>query len=207
MLTKSTLQKVTVSSVAILLAACAGTIPPPSVPPEYQENAPELKTSGHVVHTTSAEFNAPKAEIIAWISDGSKLVSAMEETDQIKKPIDITYLHGDWPDPGAVRRVEMSDGHYVLERVIENDLPHYFSYQIWNFTASAGRNLDYAFGEQKWMDSQEGGTELIWSYSVMPNARIKEPFVASFVRKNVGPFMDNALLKVKAQADEAFPAP
>ena len=128
----------------------------------------------------------------------------MEETDNIKKPVDVVVLSGNWPEEGAVRRLEFSDGHYTLERVIENDFPTLFHYQVWDFTTAAGNNLDYAIGQQVWEEMESGQSKLTWTYSLRPNAGYKRFFVQRFVDNDMQPLMDNALDKVQAQANAEF---
>ena len=191
---------------AIILSACAGTVSPPTAPPEYTGSAPDLSGGKYAVYETERVFQAPLESLREYIADGNKIVSAMEETDNIKKPIDVVVLSGTWPEQDAVRRLEFSDGHYTLERVLENNFPGAFRYQVWNFTAAAGNNLDYALGEQTWTSLPDGTTKLTWTYSLKPNAGYKRFFVQRFVDNDMRPLMDNALDTVKAQADAAFAA-
>ncbi|MEL7540234.1 MAG: SRPBCC family protein, partial [Pseudomonadota bacterium] len=156
------------------------------------------------IYETERIFNAPLESLRAFIEDGNKIIAAMEETDNIKKPVDTVVVHGIWPEEGAVRRLEFSDGHYTLERVLENDHPTLFRYQVWDFTAAAGNNLDYAVGQQAWEARPDGTSKLTWTYSLKPNAGYKRFFVQRFVNNDMRPLMDNALDVVKAQADEAF---
>ncbi|MEL6363102.1 MAG: hypothetical protein AAFR21_18710, partial [Pseudomonadota bacterium] len=101
-------------------------------------------------------------------------------------------------------RLEFSDGHYTLEQVLENDFPTLFRYQVWDFTAAAGNNLEYAVGQQAWEVLPDGRSKLTWTYSLKPNAGYKRFFVQRFVNNDMRPLMENALDVVKAQADEAF---
>jgi len=128
----------------------------------------------------------------------------MEETQNIKKPIDTVVLHGTWPEEGAVRRLKFSDGHYTLERVIKNDFPYLFRYQVWNFTAASGKHLDYALGQQAWEVLPDGRSQLTWTYSLRPNAGFKLPIVRRFINTDMKPLMENALDVVVAQANDAF---
>jgi hypothetical protein len=196
--------RVVVSIAFITLAGCAGTTQPPKEPPSFTGAAPEITGGKYAVYQTERTFNAPLEPLRAFIEDGNKIVAAMEETDNIKKPIETVVLYGHWPEEGAVRRLEFSDGHYTLERVLENDHPTLFRYQVWDFTAAAGNNLEYALGEQSWEALPDGTSKLTWTYSLKPNAGYKRFFVQRFVNNDMRPLMDNALDVVKAQADTAF---
>ncbi len=199
-----TFKSLIVPLVAIAATACAGSVAPPSEPPQYTGTAPDLSGGQYAVYETERIFIAPLEPLRAFIEDGNKIVAAMEETDNIKKPVDVVVLSGTWPEEGAVRRLEFSDGHYTLERVLENDFPTLFRYQVWNFTAAAGNNLDYAYGQQAWEALPDGRSKLTWTYSLKPNAGYKRFFVQRFVNNDMRPLMENALDVVKAQADEAF---
>lgn len=199
-----TFRKLTLSLFAVAVPACAGTVAPPSEPPQYSGTAPAPSGGNYAVYETERVFNAPLEPLRAFIEDGNKIVAAMEETDSIKKPVDVVVVSGTWPEEGSVRRLEFSDGHYTLERVLENNFPTLFRYQVWDFTAAAGNNLDYALGQQAWEVLPDGRSKLTWTYSLKPNAGYKRFFVQRFVNNDMRPLMENALDVVKAQADAAF---
>ncbi|MEM6545507.1 MAG: hypothetical protein AAF680_11410 [Pseudomonadota bacterium] len=190
----------------VALLGCEREIAPPAIPPSNVDSAPPIRDGAYAVYETSRTFSAPLVPLRRWIEKDSKIVAAMEETDRIKKPVAVVVLKGDWPDVNAVRRLEFSDGHYVLERVLENNFPTLFRYQIWNYTSAAGRNLSYAIGQQAWESSESGGAKLTWTYRLMPNAAYKRPFVQRFVDSDMRPLMDNALDRVQSWAIEAFSA-
>ncbi|MEM0985512.1 MAG: hypothetical protein AAGJ32_04640 [Pseudomonadota bacterium] len=197
-------RNLTISLFAAAATACTGTVAPPSEPPQYTGSAPDLTGGRYAVYETERIFDAPLEPLRAFIEDGNKIVAAMEETDNIKKPVDVVVLSGTWPEEGSVRRLEFSDGHYTLERVLENDFPTLFRYQVWDFTAAAGNNLDYALGQQAWERLPDGRSKLTWTYSLKPNAGYKRFFVQRFVNNDMRPLMENALDVVKVQADAAF---
>ncbi len=190
------------------LSACSSTKAPPENPPQYTGQAPELSGKGYASHVATRVFNAPIEPLREYIQEEHRIVAAMEETDDIKKPVDLVYLHGDWPEEGAVRRLEFSDGHYALERVLKNDYPTYFQYQVWSFTNAAGSNLKYATGIQEWRDLGDERTEMTWTYKAKPNAGYKHFFVQRFVSNSLKPLMENALDVVQVQVEEHFhPSP
>ncbi len=188
----------------IALTACSKTVVPPTVPPAYDGTAPELKDGPYAVYETERLFNAPLEPLRRFIEDGNKIVAAMEETENIKKPVDVVVLSGTWPEEGSVRRLEFSDGHYTLERVLKNDFPTLFRYQVWNFTAASGKHLDYAMGQQSWDVISEGTSKLTWTYKLRPNAGFKRPIVQRFVKTDMKPLMENALDVVVEQANANF---
>ena len=163
--------------------------------------------------TLERDFDVPRDVLMPWMTETTRMVDAMEETENIKKPVAIDVLSGTWPEDGAVRRVTLSDGHQSLERVVANRLPESFEYQIWNFTTSAGGNLDYALGTQMWSevdadgDGAEDETRLEWTYALLPNARFKRRFVQSFVNNDIEPFLSGAADRVVAKAEAELGAP
>ena len=183
---------------ATLTAACSSPAPP-AVPPSDTSTFPALRDSGYAATTLIRDYPMPPARFRAWVEDGNKFVAGFEESGSIAKPVDTVYLTGDWPGPGATRRVELADGHYVLERVVANT-PDRFEYQIWAMTNAAGRNVDHVHGVQQFDANATGGTTLTWTYKVLPNARWKRPFVGRFVRNEITPFLAGSLDNLEAWA-------
>ncbi len=196
-----------VAIVGALVAACSSRVAPPETPPDYDGAAPTISGSGYAIYETTRAFEAPLIPLRHYIEEGGRIVANMEETDRIRKPVDAVVLHGTWPEVGAVRRLEFSDGHFVLERVLENEFPHHFRYQVWNYTSAAGGNLAYALGEQVWRERPGGGSELTWTYKLKPNAGFKRPFVQRFTDNDMRPLMENALDALKREVDAHFTAP
>ncbi|EAQ28857.1 hypothetical protein NAP1_14698 [Erythrobacter sp. NAP1] len=139
-----------------------------------------------------------------WIVASNELVLAMEETEQIKKPVDVRVVSGNWPEKGSVRWVKLSDGHYTYERVLENRLPEHFSYQIWGLTSSASDHITYAKGQWDWREVEDDKSEFTWTYSLRPNSFIKRPFVSSFLESDMRPFMEGAIDRMTVKAEGEF---
>lgn len=184
-----------------LIPACSSNPAPPAVPPSDVTAYPALRDSGYAETTLVSDFPMPPTEFRAWVEVGNKFVAAMDGEGSIAKPVDTVYLTGDWPEVGATRRVELSDGHYVLERVVDNQ-PSRFEYQIWNITSGAGSNVDHVHGVQQFDTNAAGGTRLTWSYRVMPDAGFKRPFVSRFVKNEIRPFLQGSLDTMQAWAAE-----
>ncbi|GAB5414259.1 MAG: hypothetical protein Cons2KO_18620 [Congregibacter sp.] len=128
----------------------------------------------------------------------------MEETDRIKKPVEVQVVSGVWPEPGSVRWLRFSDGHYAHERVLIQDLPRLFRYQVYNLTSAAGAHLAYARGQQEWRELPDGRSEISWTYEIRPNLALKRPFIKSFLDNDMKPFMDGALERMAATAERHF---
>lgn len=199
------MRKIILSGLALTLVACAGTVAPPDVLPSDVTTYPEITNKGYASHIVVQEFNVPREWLRNWLNEDTHFVNAMEETENIKKPVEITILSGTWPEPGATRRVVLSDGHATLERVIQNDYPGLFQYQIWGLTSKAGQNLSYVLGTQIYEPINDGaGTRLNWTYALKPDAGFKKPFVSRFVNSDIRPFLDNAAAKVARQAEAEY---
>lgn len=191
-----------IAAASLSLAACAGNPAPPDGPPALTE-APPLEDGWHATYVTSKIIDAPLVPLGKWIDEGKEIVGAMEETDQIKKPVDLRVVAGTWPENGSVRWLKFSDGHYTFERVLENNLPYNFQYQVWGITSGASNHIVYARGQQDWRVLEDGRSEYTWTYKLRPNSIIKRPFVNGFLKSDMKPFMEGALerLRVKAEAE------
>ncbi len=194
------MKKLAVIATALTLAACAGTPVPPAVPPSDFSTRPAIAETGFAETVVVQDFPLERSELRAWLADGNKIIAAMDGGEDFAGPVDEVYFDGTWPEPGSTRRVELSDGHYVLERVI-NNAPAAFEYQIWNMTNEVGNNVDYVHGIQAFEPLEQGGTRLTWTYKVMPNAGFKRPFVQRTVNKHVKPMLRGALETVAADAN------
>lgn len=194
-----------VFTAAVALAGCAN-VKPPETPPGLS-TPPPITEGGYSTYQTTRVFNAPLVPLRQWIEEGNRIVAAMEETDRIKKPVNLVVLSGTWPETGSVRRLEFSDGHFVLERVLQNDFPNTFRYQVWDYTSAAGSSLSYALGEQSWRVLPDGRAELTWTYSLRARSPLFAPFVRGFVENDMKPLMDRALDRVVVEAQAQFAQP
>lgn len=186
---------------AIGFAACS-SVEPPETPPTDVTSYPPLADDGYASTTIVADYPMMLPELRSWLADGNKIVALMESTENIAKPADTVYFTGEWPEAGATRRVELEDGHFVLERVLSNT-PERFEYQIWAMTNAAGKNVDHIHGIQAFEQLPNGNTQLSWTYKVRPNAGFKRPLVQRFVNKEITPFLTMAVDNTVALAEES----
>lgn len=191
------------TSLLVSLAACAGNPAPPNGPPALTE-APPIEEGWHAEFVTVKVIDAPLEPLQAWIGKSNELVSEMEETDQIKKPVEVKVVSGNWPETGSIRWLRFSDGHYTFERVLENRLPDHFRYQVWGITSSAKSHITYAQGQQDWRVLEDGKSEFKWTYRLRPNSIIKRPFVQGFLDNDMKPFMEGAIGRMAANAEAEF---
>ncbi|QBF29939.1 SRPBCC family protein [Thalassococcus sp. S3] len=154
------------------LAACSEPEVPSS--PPQMTTPPDVATSGFL--TAYAEDTIPMEvpRLRAFLEE-QPLIGFLEPTENISNPVASQVLDGTWPQPGAARWLRLADGHYVIERVIEND-PDFFKYQVFIFTNSTGRGVDQIVGEQRFIPV-EGGTRFEWTYNVAPSNFITRQIV------------------------------
>lgn len=191
------------ASLLVSLAACAGNPAPPDGPPALTK-APEIEDGWHAEFVTVKVIDAPLEPLQAWIGKSNELGKEMQETDQIKKPVEVKVVSGNWPETGSVRWLRFSDGHYTYERVLENRLPEHFRYQVWGLTSAASNHITYAQGQQDWRTLEEGRSEFQWTYRLRPNSVIKRPFVQSFLDNDMKPFIEGAIGRMAANAESQF---
>lgn len=194
------MRTLTLIATVSILTACTGAPQPPAVPPSDFSTQPILSGKGYAQTVIVQDFPMGRAALREWLQDGNKVVAAMEGGDDFAGPVDAVYFTGDWPEAGATRRVELSDGHYVLEKVLSNT-DAAFEYQIWNATNKVGKNVSYVHGIQAFEPLSESETRMTWIYKVKPNAGYKRPFVRRFVNKQMQPMLSGALTRLAEDAE------
>ncbi len=162
--------------VAIFLSVvgCSATTKPPSTPPLFTP-PPAVATEGFITTIATAEIPMSVPRLRAFLFD-TPFITFFEATETISPPVSTEPLQGEWLTPGAVRRVQLGDGHYVIERVLENR-PELFSYQVWVFTNDAARGVEQIIGEQRFIALDENTTRFEWAYKVKPKSSFTRPFV------------------------------
>lgn len=159
---------------AALLLAAACVSNPPSSPPAYSD-PPPVATQGFETVTVVKEFPLSVPRLRAFM-EANPIINFMKPTDSIAGPAELEILEGTWPNPGAVRRVKLTDGHYVIERITKNQ-PEIFQYQIWVFTNAAGRGVEQIVGEQRFIATGRNTTRFEWDYRVKPTSGVTRLFV------------------------------
>ncbi|MEM8849634.1 MAG: hypothetical protein AAGE03_06315 [Pseudomonadota bacterium] len=161
-----------------VVAACTATEPPAT--PPAAPTPPDVATSGFIQAqaTSVVPLSVPETRAF-W--DANPVIDFLEPTPNISNPVETEILSGTWPTPGTVRRVKLADGHYVIERVIENR-PDLFRYQLFFFTNSTGRGVEQIVGEQRFLAQPDGTTRIEWDYNVKPTNAV----TGFFVRQRIG---------------------
>jgi hypothetical protein len=72
-------------------------------------------------------------------------------------------VQGTWGQNGAIRRVNLDNGHYAFDLILNNQFPDVFQYQVFGFTNEAARVAEYIYAELKYTEPAPGKTLLTWS--------------------------------------------
>lgn len=158
----------------ILIAGCSSNTQPPATPPSFVA-PPEVATKGFVTTVVTAEIPMSVTELRAFLLE-NPFITFLEATETISPPENTEILQGEWLTPGAVRRIQLADGHYVIERILENR-PELFKYQVWVFTNEAARGVEQIVGEQRFIAIDEDNVLFEWTYNIKPKSALTRPFV------------------------------
>ena len=175
--------------IATLFLIACGNDDPPSIPPEWSD-PPEVATSGFITAYTEQEIAMTVPEVRQFIKERTII-------ENIANPVETEIIRGSWAEPGAGRRVTLADGHYVIERVIENR-EDFFKYQLFIFTNATGRGVEQIVGEQRFV-ATETGTRFEWTYNILP----KNFLTRYFVRQNLDELQGYLETGLKGFADAA----
>ncbi len=162
---------------AIILAGC-GEPSIPTKPPELT-SPPEVATTGFLTAYAEQIIAMSVQETRAFM-DAQPLTGFLEPTENIANPVDNKVILGTWPEPGSHRWIKLADGHYVIERILENE-DDFYKYQVFIFTNATGRGVEQIVGEMRFV-KVEGGTRFEWTYNVLPTSFVTR----QFVRRNLG---------------------
>ena len=165
-------QSLIIVALSGFLAAC-NSIEPPAEPPALSA-PPPVASNGFLTAYAEETVPLPLSDLRQALTD-TPIVDFLEPTENLSNPVASHVLEGNWPEPGATRWLRLADGHYVVERVLENE-PELFRYQVYVFTNAAGRGIEQIVGEQRFI-SVEGGTRIEWSYNVKPRNFVTRIFV------------------------------
>lgn len=147
----------------LFLTACSAA-EPPSSPPELS-TPPPVATSGFLTAYVEETIPMNVPQLRKFLTE-RPLITFLQPTENIANPVDSSVLKGTWGEPGAARWLKLADGHYVVERIIENE-PDFFKYQVFIFTNATGRGVEQIVGEQKFVPT-DNGTRFEWTYKVKP---------------------------------------
>ncbi len=92
-------------------------------------------------------------------------------------------VEGDWTHPGSSRRITLDDGSHMTETIKTKDEPTYFDYELTDYSLPALRAvLKRSFGQWWFTTREDGGTHVVWTYSLEPRNVFAIPLVWLFVK-------------------------
>jgi Polyketide cyclase / dehydrase and lipid transport len=160
-----------------------------------------------VSHTESTTIRVPREHHLRWVnSDEVDLSDLIQGSEGLPRVVGTTVLRGSFEfgcdRVGARRGVELSNGHFVAEEVVE-DSPERFRYMIWGFTSYQRLAIDHAVAEFIFEDRSDQ-TKVTWTYSFHPRSRVVRPLVARFVNSAWVGLMRNALEGMRTGAETSL---
>ena len=186
--------KLILGATAILTLAGAGLWIGTAPSPTALESHPPLD-GPYVTHTEVAEAMGDIEAFHAFFEEPG-LTAFLSPTDRIPAIESIEVLEGNWDAAGSVRRANLADGNFALERIVEI-APGLFRYQIWNISTLSGRGIDHIYGDIEMSETDEG-VRLVWSYNVKPRFALARGAIETFVEEDFAPFMEEGLTEFMA---------
>ena len=140
----------------------------------------------YLTNTETATFTGTVAQVRSFM-DRNPITDFVATTPAIPAIEGIEVLSGTWPNPGAVRRVDLAGGYSAHERVLTNTDTS-FTYQIWNITTPSGRAISHIWGAFTFAQSADA-VDVTWDYNVKPSIFVARPAITRFLRDDFAPFM------------------
>ncbi|MEO1621706.1 MAG: SRPBCC family protein [Cyanobacteria bacterium J06632_3] len=184
------------------LTSCGTSVP--TAPPDYSEAPPEIQDGFYVENIETITIDLPLEQFLAWL-EATALAEILTPTEGMPAVERTVMLEGGdtWGEVGDRRRIELSDGHYAVEKILDST-QNTFMYQVWGFTSPAGRFASYATGEFVY-EEQTGAsgpqTLVTWTYRFKPNSLTSRIPLSLFVRNSFQGFMENGLTNMKSGAE------
>lgn len=189
------------SAVLCLVSSASCAPAPPATAPDYSAPPPEISQDFHIENQEVVTIDLPRDDFLRWkkSTDLSSILTATEGMPAVERTVMLSG--GEWGDVGDRRRVELADGHYAVETILEST-DERFRYQVWGFTNQAGQFADYAMGEFIYEDKGDH-TVVTWTYRFRPNSRLARIPLSRFVRNSFQGFMENGLSRMKSEAENS----
>ena len=165
----------------------------PVLLPRGDGHPPFRDAEAYLTNVERAIFSGSQAEVRAALqTEETGVLAFTEATDRIPKITGTTPVEGAFPNPDAIRMVNLATGDTATERVLVYTEDR-FAYQVWGFTAANSRPIDHIRGEFEYIDQGDGTTEVIWTYAIAPRVFWARPFIQDFLDNDIAPFMESGL--------------
>jgi Polyketide cyclase / dehydrase and lipid transport len=175
------------ASVVLGLSACSAA--PPAQAPAMPEPPAVINDDAYVTHVAQRTVQWDRVAFRQWL-EKEQLVSFFPKDMGIPGVKGTTPMRGTWGQNGAIRRVELDDGHYAFDLILNNRYPDVFAYQVFGFTSQAGRVADYIRAELRYTELSPGVTQLQWTYAMRPKSALTKPLVSQFMTSRIQPYME-----------------
>lgn len=162
---------------------------------------PPLADGLHLSQTVTRTVDVPVERLRAWL-EAANVGEMIKGSSMLPSVTETRPVSGAWGQPGAVRRVYLSDGSTVLETFITERPPGYSTYYFTPESGPARRVVRYVRGEFLFTELPGGRTHVEWRYSVKPRTGLATPhaFLYAFVLKGL---LNNAMDAIEAGAEGA----
>jgi len=181
----------------------------PGITPEMRDKLqretvrPPIDSNAKFVDSVvEADVPVPRQDYTR-ISAQLKLEEVLVGSKNIPRVVRTEPLTESWDAPGSRRRVVLADGNTALEELIEDHRPELYQYEVWNFTAKAGRFVAYAVGQFE-TTGDEHSTHVRWTYRFRPRGWPSVLFIEPFVRGEYHQFMSNGMDAIRKKVVEEW---
>ncbi len=185
---------------AALLQACA--IQPPKTAPGLSDPPAMVQDEYYVTHQVSRTVNWDRVSVRRWL-EKEQLITFFPKDMELPSVVGQTPMRGNWGENGAIRRVELNDGHFAFDHILNNRYPDVFQYQVYGFTNLAGRISEYVYAEIKYEETKPNVTEIVWTYRMRPKSSLTKPVVQFFITRRLAPYMEAGMTNMARAAEIA----
>lgn len=179
----------------LTLTASSALLLPKFIQSAYAETgAPPLKEQKDYLSVThTVTFNGRRSDVRrALFTPEGGVLNFVEPTPSIPGIHGFQPILGAFPEQGAVRKVILTDGNAVTERVVRNN-QDVFEYQIWDLTAKNGWAVDHIRGRFDYKAVSNEKTVVTWEYAIAPSSFVAKPFIKRFLKRDFQPFLTSGL--------------
>jgi hypothetical protein len=185
------------------LTACSAA--PPAQAPGLAEPPAIAQDENYVTHVSTRTVNWDRVSFRRWL-EREQLVSFFPKDMGIAGVKSTTPMRGTWGQNNAIRRVELEDGHYAFDFIVNNRYPDVFQYQVYGLTNDLGRVAEYVRAELKYSEDKPGVTTLQWTYAARPKSAITKSLLDNAMKNRIAPYMEAGMTNMAAAAAKAAAA-
>ena len=164
-----------------------------------QITPPEYDRGQHIASSVRKRVAVPRRQFLEWnhrtplekVLPGTRLLPAVDRTEP---------LEGQFPNPGSIRRVILTDGNHAFEIIHENSEDK-FAYQVWGFTSAP--IIKYARCAFRYSDDGDGCI-VDWVYEFRPTLLLLTPIVFLFAKIVFRGYMKKSIETIRTLAEASY---